>query len=211
MPNKLKHLLKEIAEQFAISFFFCCLLIVAIYFTCSNTFEKYINIINMMSVSETEASNLPVAFDIVSKRLERNPNYGTVWGTLKIESVGIDLPIYQGDDLKLLKKGVGHFAGSYFPGEGGSIIMPAHNTKKFFRHLPEVKVGDEIVIEATYGTFTYNVSKTEIIDYQDPSKLPVQEEHEVLMLYTCYPVNTVGLKTKRFVVFGELVGAEYAS
>lgn len=32
-------------------------------------------------------------------------------------------------------------------------------------------------------------------------ELPIQDEKEIFMIYTCYPVNTLGHKTDRFVVY----------
>ena len=54
----------------------------------------------------------------------------------------VNLPVYFGDTLEILKKGVGHSSGSYFPGEGGSIIMAGHNFKTFLANLPKANIGD---------------------------------------------------------------------
>ena len=36
----------------------------------------------------------------------------------------------------------------------------------------------------------------------------IQDEEEKLMLYTCWPVNTVGFKSRRYVIYTKLVGVE---
>ena len=43
-----------------------------------------------------------------------------------------------GDTLDILRYGVGHYAGSFFPGEGGSVIFAAHNN--YFRKLNQTKI-----------------------------------------------------------------------
>ena len=37
---------------------------------------------------------------------------------------------------------------------------------------------------------------------------PIQHDHELLIMYTCYPINqsVVGRKTKRYVVYAKKVG-----
>ena len=46
----------------------------------------------------------------------------------------LELPIYHGDTLKILRKGVGHYAGSYFPGENGTVLLAA------IIHLSSLKI-----------------------------------------------------------------------
>ena len=41
------------------------------------------------------------------------------------------------------------------------------------------------------------------------SSLPIQTNKEELMMYTCWPVDTIGFKTKRYVIYAELEGATY--
>ena len=163
----------------------------------------------MMSIAETNATSKPIEYDVAKKKMSHYPYYGDVWATLKIPQINLELPIYQGDDLNLLSVGVGHYTGSYLPSEGGSIILAAHNTSNFFRRLPELYEGSQIIIDADYGTFEYSVTATDIIYYKDEDRLPIQKDKELLMLYTCYPVTALGLTTQRYVVYAELVGEDY--
>ena len=133
------------------------------------------------------------------------PEYGTQYATIEIPQIDIDLPVYFGDTMELLKKGVGHSSGSYFPGEGGSIIYMGHNSKKVFRRFGELKIGDEITIKANYGEFKYQIYDTQIVEETETYKLPIQENEEKLMIYTCYPFNNIGYATHRYVVYANLV------
>ncbi len=202
---------KEIAKLFATSFFFCSLIFLILFVLFSNKINKYISLASLITVNEGTSNKEPTKFDLTKKELSKIPYEGDKWATLKIDEIDLTLPVFQGDSLEILKKGVGHYFGTYFPGEGGTIILDAHNNKGMFRRLPELEVNSTIVIEATYGTFTYKVIKTDIINYKDTSKLPVQSDKEILMMYTCYPVTAVGMTTQRYVVYAELVGEEYAS
>ena len=138
-------------------------------------------------------------------KITEYPEYGSRYGNIRIESLDVNLPLYYGDKLEILKNGVGQSSGAYFPGEGGTIICMGHNTKSFLYKLPEIKMDSIIKIETTYGTFEYKVRDTKIVDMYDVDELPVQKKDEILMLYTCYPVNGLGHKKDRFVVYARRI------
>ena len=114
------------------------------------------------------------------------------------------MPVYFGDTLEILKKGVGHSSGSYFPGEGGSIIYMGHNSKNMFRRFSEVKKGDKITVKTSYGEFNYKIYDMQLIKETETDKLPIQDQKEILMVYTCYPFNNIGYATQRYVLYAEL-------
>ena len=156
-----------------------------------------------------------VAIDIENKQTEQTqmnednkiknyPEYGTQYATIKIPRINADLPVYFGDTLEVLKKGVGHSSGSYFPGEGGSIIYMGHNSKNMFRRFSELQLGDEMTVTTSYGEYTYKIYDMQLIKETDVDKLPIQKEKEILMVYTCYPFNNIGYATQRYVVYAEL-------
>ncbi len=209
MLNKMIQIGKEVARQIAISFFFASLLFVMIHFFFSEKINTYLSLINMMTIVEKQVEKQETKFDSIEKRLVNYPSWGSIWATIKIPDIGVEAPVYHGDTLDIIKYGVGHYSGSYFPGEGGTIILAAHNSKQHFMYLPKLKEGAEVIIEASYGTFTYRLIDTKIIGEKDMDSLPVQTEKEILMMYTCYPVNTIGHKTKRYAVYLELVGESH--
>ena len=104
----------------------------------------------------TERNVISITIDEEKKSLDSYPEYGTQYATIEIPKIGANLPVYFGDTLEILKKGVGHSSGSYFPGEGGSILYMGHNSKKVFRRFSELQIGDEIKVTTTYGE--YNLS-----------------------------------------------------
>ena len=130
--------------------------------------------------------------------------YGTQYATIEIPRIGANLPVYFGDTLEILKKGVGHSSGSYFPGEGGSILYMGHNSKKVFRRFSELQIGDEIKVTTTYGEYNYKIYDMQLIKETDLDKVPIQRDEEILMVYTCYPFNNVGYATQRYVVYAKL-------
>ena len=209
MHKNKKRSSKGITEQLVISFFFASVICLTIHLLFKEQIYTYLNIINMITIEQENIEYPSVTYDTVSKRLKDYPLWNTEFATLNISSINLKLPVYQGDSLDILKYGIGHFSGSLFPGEGGSIILAGHNTRNFLYHLPEIKINDEIKIDATYGHFTYKVINTKVIDAKDNDAFPYYEDKELLMIYTCFPVNTIGHKTHRFVVYAEKIGESY--
>lgn len=208
MHNKVIKIGKEIAEQLTISFFISAISVLFIYFTFYEKIDKILSLVNLITISEKQIEKQEISFDSVKKRLANYPTWGSIWATIEIPSISITAPIYHGDTLDILKYGVGHYSGSYFPGEGGSIILAAHNSREHFMYITKLNKDDQVILKANYGTFTYKVTDTKIIKDNDMASLPIQHEKEILMMYTCWPVNTIGFKTKRYVVYTELVGVE---
>lgn len=71
--------------------------------------------------------------------------------------------------------------------------------------MANLKIGDTAVIKTTYGEFEYKVFKTKIIKETALEELPIQKNMEIFMLYTCYPFNSIGHVTERYVVYFERV------
>ncbi len=214
MLKKIIQIFGVIAKQLAVAFFFACFLIVIINLTCGNKIQRYISLINMITVMDKtgeDSESQEISFDSVKKKLASYPSWGTIWATLNIPSINMEAPVYQGDTLDIIKYGIGHYAGSYYPGEGSTIIFAAHNSSQHFMRLPQLKIGDKVIVYASYGTYTYEVTNTKIIKDTDTDSLAIQTDKEELIMYTCYPVNVVGHKDKRYVVYAKLVGEEHES
>ena len=207
MHNEKK--LKAIAKQLVVAFFFTAFFIFLVLIIFQNKIDETFSLINKIAVvsatKKSEKANIKI--DKIKRRLNEYPSYGDVFATIKIPSQSIEASVYHGDALRLVKYGVGHHAGTYFPGEGGTILIAGHNTYAQFRNLPNVSENDEIIIDTIYGKYTYKVDSTDIMQAKDLNEsLSINDEKELLMLYTCYPVDTPGFKTQRFVVYASLVG-----
>ena len=212
MLKKIIQIFEVIAKQLAVAFFFACFFIVIVNIFFGNKINLYVSLINSIAIVEkndSNDSNEVISFDSIKKRLVNHPKWNTMWATLKIPSINVEAPVYQGDTLDIIQYAIGHFAGSYFPGEGASIIFAAHNSREHFMRLPQLKIGEKVIVEATYGTYTYEVYDTKIIKDTDTESLKIQTDEEILMMYTCYPVNVIGHKDKRYLVYAKLVGEEH--
>lgn len=203
MHNNRKRIGKEIAREIAISFFFVAIILLGYRFFIKEPLDKKISLLNVMTVSPKSdtVEDKKVEFDTISKRLKVYPRYGSIYATLKIPSISLELPVYFGDTKEILSKGVGHYSGSFFPGENGSIIMGAHNNAGYFRLLPNIQKNDTIFLNTVYGDFQYQVYDMKVVKTSEENQIPIVRGEEILMLYTCYPVTTVGYTNLRYVVY----------
>ena len=203
--NKITQTVKATISSIIVALLVTTLLIILINLFFGQEIDDIFLLANKVSVTINENKIIePTKIVEEKKTLKNYPEYGTQYGTLKIEKIDVDLPIYFGDTLEVLKKGVGHSSGSYFPGEGGSIIYMGHNSKKMFRRFSELQIGNKIEVKTTYGEYTYKIYDMQLIKETELEKLPIQREKEILMIYTCYPFNNIGYATQRCVVYAEL-------
>ena len=196
-------------KHLIVAIMFIILIAVIIFVLFGSRISMAISLINKVSIDTSNVVLKDVKLNSITKRLESYPEYGTKYGDLSIDSLDVDLPLYYGDTLSILRNGVGHSSGSYFPGEGGTIVCMAHNTIGYLYNLSDIEIGANIVITTTYGKFTYEVEETKIVPETQVDAVSVSHGEEMLILYTCYPTNTFGHATKRFITYSKLVDAQY--
>ena len=80
-----------------------------------------------------------------------------------------------------------------------------HNSEDVFRRFDELEIGDKIIVTTSYGTFEYVIYNYKIINETQVEELPIQKDKEILMIYTCYPLNNIGYAYQRYVVYANLV------
>lgn len=112
-------------------------------------------------------------------------------GTVRIVSVGIELPVLNSWDYTLLNISPCRYSGSP---EGKDMILLGHDYKRHFGPLKNVKVGDTVEFVGVDGsTYTYEVAVTEILAQNELERLTTTDY--ALTIFTC----TVG-GYNRFVV-----------
>lgn len=201
MRNKILNIIKATIIQLIVAFLFVAIVFSAYKVLLEEKFETVADLIDVFAVKNQELETLePLLKD---NMLLHKPIYGSKYATLKIPSIDVNLPVYYGESLSLLKYGIGHDRISYFPGEGGTIVYMGHNFKTFLARLPEAKVGDKIEVETTYGSFTYTIYETKIVHETNIQAVQIQEEEERLVIYTCYPINNIGHAYERYLVFAK--------
>jgi sortase A len=134
------------------------------------------------------------------------PAEGDNIGSLTIPALKRKLPIFQGTGVKELKKGVGHFTQSVLPGEKDNCVLSGHR-ETVFRQIGNLEIGDQLIVQTSAGTFTYEVTGTRIVHADDKTVI-VPTDHAILTMTTCYPFNTPGYFPDRYIVSAALVTSE---
>ena len=89
-----------------------------------------------------------------------------------------------------------------FPDRARRSAIAGHRTTYGapFNQIDKIEVGDEIILEMPYATFTYEVSETRIVE---PTDVEIVDDvgSERLVLTACHPLYSAA---QRYVVFAEL-------
>lgn len=127
--------------------------------------------------------------------------------TLGIQDLVVTHPLDATDKqaiLDPLQYGVGHLFG--YPGGGGKIMIYGHSSgypwdvseyTKIFRRVNELKTGDKIYVTYAGDLFVYEVVQEQTIAAADTTPFQDGGGGEELILYTCWPPDSI---TQRYLV-----------
>ena len=128
----------------------------------------------------------------------------SIIGYVKIDKIGIELPIYHGTSDEVLSIGVGHMEGSSLPvgGTNTHCVMSAHRglpSARLFTDLDRVELGDTFQITVLDQILTYQVDQIKIITPLEYKDLMIVDGMDYCTLVTCTPY---GINTHRLLVRG---------
>jgi LPXTG-site transpeptidase (sortase) family protein len=115
----------------------------------------------------------------------------------------------------LLKRGVAHAAGTYLPGENGTVYLFGHssdfiwNILRFntvFYLLKDLQEGDQVNIFYQGKRHVYRVANKKVVDSADLYYLKPKTGQEELVIQTCWPPAT---NWKRLLVFAQPLSYNY--
>ena len=134
----------------------------------------------------------------------------SIIGYVKIDKIGVELPVYHGTSEEVLNQGVGHLEGSSLPvgGESTHSVMSAHRglpSAKLFTDLDRLEIGDTFQIRVLDRILTYQVNQVKVILPTELENLQIVEGQDYCTLFTCTPY---GINTHRLLVRGIRIGTE---
>jgi sortase A len=153
---------------------------------------------NVQETREQTVSTKAVSFSV-------SANAGEEIGKLHIPKLNIIIPIFHGTSDQELQKGVGHVAGTAFPGEKNNSVLTGHRDT-VFRKLGEITSGDVLKVESDVAVYTYKVRKTRIVEAEDLTVI-VPKRKATLTLSTCYPFTYIGPAKQRYVLVADLISS----
>lgn len=112
-----------------------------------------------------------------------------------------------------LRHGSVAYPHSVTPGEVGNLIIAGHSSPptqraaesaygSLFERVPELSIGDQIVVTTNGKRMTYAVSDSTVVSPSETEVLLQQNDESVIKLITCFPVGTT---KDRMVVTARLV------
>lgn len=215
-----RHTGKKVMAYILMPLLFCVAGYGILYFALSPIVSPYLQSFDLFLSaggmdSANSAADVPYVFDektsvkmsagdTVDEKQVQMPAYGALYAKFEIDNASISAGLYFGDNSACLKKGLGQFYGSSIPGYGKPILIGGHNNGTFNR-LQYVKAGDIAKITTNYGVYQYKVTDTRIAQSTDKTAFDLKQNDEQLILYTCYPFNTLGLTSERYFVYAEKI------
>ena len=133
------------------------------------------------------------------------------------------VPVLEGTGSDVLSKGYGHFTRSADPGEVGNYALAAHRVThgEPLRRMPELRPGDEVVVETVDTTFTYRLDTdprklvipftgTWVLDAlpRNPGSGPQPTQKQGQRLITLTTCSEIFHTDDRMIAFGHLVSAD---
>ena len=134
-----------------------------------------------------------------------------VFGVISIPAIDLEMPLYLGATSSHLAKGAAQLSQTSLPigGMNTNCVIAGHrgfNGAIYFRNVPELKIGDEVIITNLWETMTYTVTETQIILPNEVDQILIQEGRDMITLLTCHPYASGGIQ--RFLVFCDRVTKE---
>ena len=131
------------------------------------------------------------------------PQQGDQYAQITVSGTTVDSPVFWGDYESELNRGVGTFMGSWLPGFGRTILLAGHRNTDF-AGLETIELGAVITVETFYGTYTYEVVRTDVFHMNiAAAAIDFFRDDENIILYTCYPFGWIGAANYRLFVFGD--------
>jgi sortase A len=154
------------------------------------------------AATRTAAARADTARD--ARRFLGTLEQGQAFGRLTIPRIGVAAVVVHGTRWGAdLSRGPGHYERTTVPGLGKTVGIAGHRTTfgAPFRHIDDLRAGDEITLELPYATFRYRVFGHEIVDSDDWSVIR-NRGFDTIMLSACHPLYSAD---QRWIVYGRLV------
>lgn len=139
--------------------------------------------------------------------------FGEAFAIVRIPRFGAGYarPVLRGTDHDTLTKGMGHYAGTAFPGQIGNFALAGHRTTygRPLHNIDLLQKGDIIVVETKASYIVYSVDRHVIVtpDHVEviapvPQRPGVRPKQGWMTMTACHPKFSA---RERYVLFARLV------
>ena len=129
-----------------------------------------------------------------------------IFGVITIPVLDLEMPIYLGATNSHLAAGAAQLSQTSIPigGINTNSVIAGHrgySGASYFRYVPDLKIGDKVIITNLWEELTYVVVDTDIIAPNEVEKVLIQEGRDMITLITCHPYASGG--KQRYVIYCE--------
>lgn len=133
-----------------------------------------------------------------------------VIGTLRIDAINVNLPIYLGTEEDTLQVGIGHVEGSSLPigGPGSHSVISGHRglpSSTLLTDADKLLEGDVFVLSILNETMYYEIDQRAIVLPENLDHLGIDPNEDYCTLVTCTPI---GVNTHRLLLRGRRIFPE---
>lgn len=168
-----------------------------------NLQDEFLKMKSVVEVGEKNFSEKNIEVSPVVEVDDNQIDYTKAIALMKIPKIDQKVAVIEGVELKDLKKAVGHFIGTAFPGEEGNFAVAGHRSytfNEYFNRVNELEIGDDIIVETPEMEFTYTIYD---IFEVTPDKIEVIEKVDDKIAITTLVTCTKDGKN-RIIIRGEL-------
>jgi len=133
-----------------------------------------------------------------------HPTTNGVAFNIDVPAIGYSATVREGVDAGVLGVGPGHYPGSAWPGQAGTVGVAAHNV--YWLSFNRLHVGDTVEIRTQHGQYIYVITGIKVTDPSDRTVI-VPTVSNRIALTTCYPLWAGAFATQRLVFLGVQTGA----
>lgn len=182
-------------------------LIIVIYPKAS---EMYYNYQQEKIMEEWEKSLLNIDTaeaikDDISEQYEEDAFNDSMDGLLKIEKIGLKLPVLKGATHGNLLTSLASIKGTGLPGQIGNYGIAGHRNKTYgrnFNRLEEMEIGDTMEFKDANNNYEYVVTEKLYVRPEEVWVLKGNDKDKEMTLVTCHPMNN---PTQRLVIKGVMI------
>jgi sortase A len=147
---------------------------------------------------QQEVGKAPVTPPAIVDRSLQQPVKGVDFA-IRVPKLDYYAAVREGTTTTILYSGPGHYPGTVWPGDQGTVGVAAHNV--YWINFPQLKAHDEIDLQTRYGTYTYLVTGSKIVNPDDRTVVVSHAPGYNLVLTTCWPLWAGAFATQRYVIF----------
>ena len=136
-------------------------------------------------------------YQVPSFRLREYDLPSEIFGVISIPRLDLEMPIFLGATDENMALGAAVLSQTSVPigGENTNSVIAGHrgyNGASYFRYIPDLQIGDEVMITNLWETLTYRVTETKIIAPNEVNEILIQEGKDRITLLTCHPYASGG-------------------